>query len=231
MEYPGEEHKSFIVLPHTFSAIRAFESDEGITDLTPTTITLKFSCTPIGNNTDDSGTKAIVGYQRLRTWLGAVIVNILIIDVKSSMLESMQIGISNLMLYTPGQTDDALLTTLFHSKASSITKDLLEIHTIWMTSTDTDNTERYYRCADGRYDLPGIEYYNDLEINKEIKSINDKPWWDRPTIDICEYGTDPDDNVIWFEVDPLLEIGKEYLTNDTKADIIVFDNLKKDPDK
>lgn len=229
MEYPGEEHRSFIVLPHTFPAIRAFENDEGITHLASTIIALKFSCTPIGDTVQD-GTKAMVGYQRLRVWLDAAINNILIINVKSPMLESMQGGISNLMLYAPDQTDDALLATLFHAKASSITKDLLEIHTVWMTSTDTENTERYYRCPDGHYDLPGIEYYNDLEINKEIKSINDKPWWERPTIDICEYGSDPDDNVVWFEADPLLEIGKEHLTNDAEADIIEFDNLKKDPE-
>jgi len=231
VEYPSEEHRSFIVLPHTFPAIRAFEDDNELTHLTSTTITLKFSCSPIGNTAED-GTKAMVGFQRLRTWLEAVINNIIFINVKSAMLIPMQSGVSNMMLYTPGKTDDALLATLFHSKASSITKDLLDIHTIWMTSTDTENTERYYRCDDGRYELPGIEYYNDLEINKEIKSINNVPWWERPTIDICEYGADPDDNdVVWFEVDPLLEIGKEYLTNDTKADIIVFDNLKNDEDE
>lgn len=231
MEYPSEEHKSFIVLPHTFPAIRAFESGDGVTHLTSTEITLKFSCTPIGDTVED-GTKAMVGYQRLRTWLEAVIDNILIINVESPMLLPMQTGISNMMLHTPGKTDDALLVTLFHSKASSITRDLLKIYTVWMTSTDTENTERYYRCDDGRYELPGIEYYNDLEINKEIKSTNDVPWWERPTIDICEYGDDPDnDDVIWFEVDPLLEIGKEYLTNDTEADIIVFDSWKKDTEK
>lgn len=229
MEYPSEEYKSFIVLPHTFPAIRAFEDDNGITHLTSTTITLKFSCTPIGDTAQD-GAKAMVGYQRLRTWLEAVINNILIINVKSPMLETMQAGVSNMMLYMPGKTDDALLVTLFHSKASSITKDLLKIHTVWMTSTDTENTERYYRCDDGCYGLPGIEYYNDLEINEEIKCINNEPWWERPTIDICEYGTTPDDDVVWFEVDPLLEIGKEYLTDDAEADIIVFDNLKKDPE-
>jgi len=230
VEYPSEEHRSFIVLPHTFPAIRAFEDDSRITSLTSTTITLKFSCSPIGETVED-GTKAMVGYQRLRTWLEVVLNNILIIDVKSPMLESMQGSISNMMLYTPGKTDDALLATLLHSKASAITKDLLDIHTIWMTSTDTENTERYYRCADGHYGLPDIKYYNDLPINEEINAINDIPWWERPTIDICEYGAAPDDNVVWFDVDPLLEIGKEYLTDDTEADIIVFDNWKKDTDE
>ncbi len=230
MEYPSEEHKSFIVLPHTFPAIRAFEGDDGITHLTSTMITLKFSCSPIGETADD-GTKAMVGFQRLRTWLEAVINNILIINVKSPMIEPMRSGISNMMLYTPGKTDDALLATLFHSKASAITSELLEIHTIWMSSTDTENTERYYRCIDGRYELPGIEYYNDLPDNEEFASINNVPWWERPTIDICEYGASADDSdVVWFEIDPLLEIGKEYLTNDKEADIIVFDNWKKDPE-
>jgi len=231
VDYPSEEHKSFIVLPHTFPAIRAFDGDDGITHLTSTMITLKFSCTPMGDTVED-GTKGMVGFQRLRTWLEAVINHILIINVESPMLESMQTSISNMMLYTPGKTDDALLAALFHSKASSITRDLLEIHTIWMASTDTENTERYYRCIDGHYELPGIEYYNDLEINKEVQSVNSEPWWERPTIDICEYGASTDDtDVVWFEVDPLLEIGKEYLTNDSEADIIVFDNWKKDTDE
>ena len=229
MEFPTEEYQTFVVLPHTFSAIRAYEDNEGMSHLTATDITLKFSCTPLGDTTDNA-TKAMVGYQRLRTWLEAVLNQIIIINVNSSLIEVMLRSVSNMMLYTPGQPDDALLAMLFHSKASAITNDLLEIHSIWMSSTDTENTERYYRCLSGGYELPDISYYNDLPMNDELKSINPIPWWERPTIDICEYVQSEDENVVWFEVDPLLEIGKEYLTGDEEADIIVFDALKKDPD-
>lgn len=231
MEYPSEEHNSFIVLPHTFSAIRAFddESEEQPTHLTSTTIKVKFSCTPIGDG-KDAGEKAMIGYQRLRTWLDAVMRNIIIIDVASPMLPVLFERVSNLMLMMPGRSDDALLAELLHSKAAAITKELLNIHSIWLTSSDTEYSERYYRNEDGDYSLPGIEYYDKRLYNEGIESSNTQPWWERPTVDICEYAQEEGENVVWFEVDPLLDIGKEYLTKETEADIIVFDSWKKKDD-
>lgn len=228
MEYPSNEYQSFIVLPHLFPATRVFEDDDDITHITATTFKIKFSCSPIDD--DKSGRKAMVGFQRLRTWLEAVLNNIIIIDVNSPMLEHMQNHVANLRLYTPGKADDSLLAVLFHSKAAAITQDLLEIHSICLSSTDTENTERYYRCMDGEYELPGIEYYSDLEINKGLVMVNDTPWWTRPTVDICEFGqAEGDEDVaVWFDIDPLSEIGKDLLTDDEEADIIVFDALKKD---
>lgn len=232
MEYPTDEHQSFIVLPHKFPAIRVFEDEDDVTHMTAATFKIKFSCTPIedGKSTDEMTRKAMVGFQRLRTWLDAVLNNIIIIDVNSPMLEHMQNHVGNLRLYTPGKPDDSLLAVVFHSKATAITRDLIEIHSICLSSTDTENTERYYRNTDGEYELPGIEYYKDLEINKGLIVINDTPWWERPTIDICEYCQDEDDDdvTMWLSIDPLSEIGKDLLTNDEEADIIVFDALKKD---
>lgn len=226
MEYPSEDHASFIVLPHTFSAVRVYENSEGMTDIAAIRISLKFSCSTIVD-ISDGGMKAVIGFQRLRAWLGAVLNDIIIIDIKSPILPTFRENVSNIMMYTPGDVDDALLVKLFHSKASAITNDLLNIYTIWLSSTDTENTERYFRCEDGNYDLPGIEYYNDVNTEDEITARNKRPWWERPTMDICEYGKADDDKVIMFEFDPLLEIGKEYLTGNTEADIIVFDNWKK----
>lgn len=226
MEYPSEEHKAFIVLPHKFSAIRVFDEPEVGAHLTATDITLKFSCTPI-DETHDASAKAMIGYQRLRAWLEAVMQNIIIIDVDSPMIGAIHGGVSNIMMYTPGRTDDALLTILLHSKASAITKDLLNIHTMWMTSTDTENSERYYRNTDNDYGLPGIEYFNDRINSDDSLSSNKRPWWQRSTVDICEYAQENGENVTWFDVDPLLDIGKEYLTEATEADIIVFDAWKK----
>lgn len=231
MEYPSDEYKSFIVIPHTFPAIRIYEDDDAITHMTATVITLKISCSPFDDGIatpKKMGRKAMVGFQRLRAWLEAVLNNIIIIDAGSPMMETMRNQVANLMLFTPGKADDSLLSVMFHSKASAITKNLMEIHSIRMSSTDTENTQRYYRCSDGNYELPGIEYYNDLPINKGLKAINDVPWWERATVDIGEYAQSDDEQVIWFETDPLSEIGKEYLTNDEEADIIVFDTWKKD---
>lgn len=227
MEYPSEEYNSFIVLPHTFSAIRAFDEKEEGTHLTSTTITVKFSCTPTGDSAD-AGEKAAIGYQRLRTWLEAVMRNIIIIDVASPMLPIIFGQVSNLMMYTPGPTDDALLTELLHSKATAITTGLLDIHTIWLTSSDTENSERYYKNPEGNYSLPGIEYFNTRLTDDDVVSSNKKPWWERSTVDICEYAQENGQDVVWFEVDPLLDIGKEYLTEASEADIIVFDTWKKD---
>lgn len=228
MEYPSEEYNSFIVLPHTFSAIRAFDDEEIGTHLTATAITVKFSCTPI-NESDDGGEKAAIGYRRLRTWLEAVMENIIIIDVASPMLPVLFEKVSNLMMMTPGRTDDALLAELLHSKASAITNGLLDIHTLWLASSDTEFSERYYRNIDGNYSLPGIEYYDKRLYNEGVESSNKQPWWERPTVDICEYGQEEGENVVWFEIDPLLDIGKEYLTKekDTEAEIVIFDAWKK----
>lgn len=226
MEYPSEEYKSFIVLPHTFTAIRAFEEEEGISHLTPTTITVKFSCTPVDESAG-MAKKAMVGYQRLRTWLEAVMNNIVIMDINSVLYPVMQQTVSNMVMTTPGKTDDSLLSVLLHSKATAITRDLLTIHSIWLVSSDTENSERYYRNLDNNYGLPSIEYYNKL-FDEEGTSVNDMPWWERATIDISEYAKGEDENIIWMENDPLETIGKEHLTNDAEADIIVFDTWKKD---
>lgn len=229
MEYPSEEYKSFIVLPHTFSAIRVFDEKEVGAHLTATNITLKFSCTPT-DETADASAKAMIGYQRLRAWLEAVMQNVIIIDVNSPMIGDLHGKASNLMMYTPGRTDDALLSVLFHSKASAITDGLLSIHSVWMVSTDTENTERYYRNIDGSYDLPGIEYFNDRIATDGTLSSNKRPWWSRSTVDICEYAQQDGEDVVWFEIDPLLDIGKDYLTESAEADIIVFDAWKKKDD-
>jgi len=226
VEYPSEEFKSFIVLPHTFSAIRVFDEKDLGAHLTATNITLKFSCTPT-DETADASAKAMIGYQRLRTWLDAVMQNIIIIDVNSPMIGDMHNDVTNLMMYAPGRTDDALLSILFHSKASAITDGLLDIHSIWMVSTDTENTERYYKNSDGDYGLPGIEYFNERKLSDGTLSSNKRPWWSRSTVDICEYAQEDGKDVVWFEIDPLLDIGKDYLTDTTEADIIVFDAWKR----
>jgi len=227
MQFPTEQHETFIIIPHTFAANRIYVSDPA--SITAAEITLKIAC---GTIDDDSlelaelGQKAAVGFQRLRVWLDAILDHIIFIDVDSDLIE-LQDKLTNTVMYVPGHPDDAMLAVLLHSKISAITDGLLDIYSIKLSATDTDNIERIYRNLDPNkaYPLPGIEYYKG-------KTTHDKPWWSRPTIDVCEYekSEDEEDIILWQENDPLAEIGKGVLTSGEEADIIVFDQWKK-PEK
>ena len=142
--------------------------------------------------------------------------------MNSELLDSFQDTVANMIMYVPGQPDDSMLAVLLHSKISSITKGMLDVHAVSLSATDTYGIERVYRnlSDDNTYPLPGIEYFNG-------DTYHNKPWWTRPTIDVCEYDKE-EESVISFDVDLLAAIGKEYLTNKQEADIIVFDAWKKD---
>lgn len=235
MQFPTDEHESFIIIPHTFSANRVYAEDEH-SRISAATITLKIACGPVETESmplDERGKRAGIGFQRLRIWMDAILTNIVVIDVESALLDTFIDNIANSVMFIPGQPDDSRVSVVLHSKISAITKDLLEIHSVSLTATDTENIERNYRNLDpaNKYPLPGIEY---LKGTYYEKPMHDKPWWERPTVDVCEYTKEEDSEdggaVLWFEDDPLAEIGKEYLTNGQEADIIVFD-LWKNPDK
>ena len=224
MDFPTPEHNSYIIIPHTFAATRIYE-EEDVSQISPTTITLNISCSPIDDGiltAEEMGTKAIIGFQRLKVWLEGILDYIILIDVNSDLLSILQEKVGNHIMVIPGKPDDALLAALLHSKISAITEDLLEIFTISLKATDTNDIERLYRCPDKHYPLPGIEYFDG-------DAAHDVPWWYRSTIDVREFDkTDDVEEIAWYSADPLADIGKEYLTNDTEADIIVFDAWKKD---
>lgn len=224
MDFPTPEHNSFITIPHTFAATRIYEEEE-VEQLSPTTITLSISCAPIDDGVltaEEMGTKAIIGFQRLKVWLEGILDYIILIDADSELLEVMQGQVGNQVMVTPGKPDDALMAVLLHSKISAITDGLLEIFTISLKATDTNDIERFYRCPDKQYPLPGIEYFAG-------DAVHDIPWWCRATIDVCDFDKTEDEEMIaFYSADPLAEIGKEYLTSGSKADIIVFDAWKKD---
>lgn len=227
MDFPSEEHESYIVIPHTFSATRIYIEENDMPRLTASTITLKIGCSVLDDDSLSSselGNRAVIGFQRLKVWLEAILNDVILIDVNSELLDSLQETVSNMLMYVPGQPDDSMLAVLLHSKISAITENMLDIHAVSLTATDTFGIERVYRNLnpDKTYPLPGIEYFDG-------ETQNDKPWWTRPTVDICEYAKDEgDESIIVFDTDPLSEIGKEYLTRDKEADIIVFDAWKKD---
>lgn len=228
MEFPTPEHNSFIIIPHTFAATRVYEEgEEGTSQISATSITLNISCAPIDDGIltpEEMGTKAIIGFQRLKVWLEGILEFIILIDKDSPLLNIMLDKTDNHVMVIPGKPDDALLAVLLHSKISAITEGLLEIYTIGLQATDTNQVERIYRCPDRQYPLPGIEYF-DIDGG----AAHDVPWWSRPTIDVCEFRkTDDEGEIIVFTTDPLSDIGKEFLTNATEADIITFDAWKKD---
>ena len=224
MDFPTPDHDSFLVIPYEFAAIRIYEEDS-VSHISATRITLSISCAPIDDGTmsaEDMGTKAMIGFQRLKLWLEGMLEHLVIIDIHSDLLEVIQKKAINQIMLVPGKPDDALLAVLLHAKISAIVEGLLEIYTISLKATDTDFIERIYRCPSKQYPLPGIEYFPGESVYKT-------PWWTRPTIDVCDYEkSDDDENIAWHTDDPLAEIGKEFLTNDTEADIIVFDAWKKD---
>ena len=226
MQYPSEEHESFIVIPHTFTATRVYIEEHDMPRMTAATITLKIACGPLDEDDkltpEERGKRAVLGFQRLKVWLDAMLYEIVLIDVNSELMEPLQEGLSNMLMYVPGQPDDSMLSVLLHSKMTALTENMLNIYSVSLTASDTFGIERHYRNRSDNYPLPGIEYFDG-------DTAHDKPWWERSTVDICEYQKSEDgETVVMFEIDPLADIGKEYLTKSKEADIIVFDQWKKD---
>lgn len=224
MQFPSDEHESFISIPHTFSASRVYVEDEH-SRISAAEITINIACGPVDNDKmplEERGKRAVIGFQRLKVWLDAILNDVMLVDVNSELLETLVDGVVNYVMFIPGQPDDSMLAVLLHSKVFAITKGLLDIHSISLSASDTEGVVRYYRNLSKTYPLPGIEYLDSSE-----KPKHDTPWWGRPTLDICEFVEDDEENeIIRTEFDPLSEIGKEYLTNGEEADIIVFDIWK-----
>jgi len=226
MQYPSEEHESFIVIPHIFTATRVYIEEHDMPCMTAATITLKIACGPLDEDdemsTEERGKRAILGFQRLKVWLEAILRDVVLIDVNSELMEPLQDNLSNMLMYVPGQPDDSMLSVLLHSKMTALTENMLNIYSVSLTASDTYGIERHYRNLSNKYPLPGIEYFDG-------ETEHNEPWWERATVDICEFQKSEDgETVVMFEIDPLAEIGKEYLTKSKEADIIVFDQWKKD---
>lgn len=228
MQFPTDEHESYIIIPHTFTATRVYIEEDDMPRMTAATIKLKIACGVLSDeslSSEELGNRAVIGFQRLKVWLEAILEGIIMIDVNSELMEPLQQTVANNMMYIPGQPDDSMLAVLLHSKISAITSNMLDIHSISLTASDTFGIERIYRnlSPKNEYPLPDISYFNG-------ETQHTVPWWSRPTVDICEYQKDDDETVILFDFDPLSEIGKEYLTSSEEADIIVFDAWQKKDD-
>lgn len=210
MYFPTHKHNSFVVCPYIFSAVRVFEKT-----LVPTDVMLKIAASA-SQMLDDTARQEKVeeGFKKLAFWVEAVLSNSIIIDVASDKFGDIANGISNTVMFCPDNPTDHLLVQLLHSKIVAITRGLFDIHSISITTSDTNNFETHFR-NDGGYDLPSVEYFPG-----EI--IHDKPWWERPTIEVCEFpkGIDLEGK--------LMNEFSDYITIDTgnggEADIIVLDD-------
>lgn len=177
MHFPSDDHRSSVLYPLEFHAVRAYN-----TTLHPTTFQLKVSLTPAHF---DKRTPMVVeekseeGLQRLTFWKDTILDNCVIVDINGELVGSIVGAVDNNMMFCPGGPTDHLLVELLHAKISAILKGYFDIHAITLSSTDTHGIETSFRSVDG-YALPGIEYFPE-------EALHSAPWWERDTIEICEF--------------------------------------------
>lgn len=206
MQFPGEEYKASVVLPHKFNAIRAFGGQ-----LHSTSFELKIQCTP----TDAEKRtlmlveeKAHEAMQRLNFWWDTILTDCIMIDTSSEIFPDILGAVENTSMFCPGLPTDHLLVELLHAKLSAITKGMFDVHAISLTSSDTNYAETSYRKMDG-YSLPGIEYFPDEALHKV-------PWWERDTIEVCEFAKGS------ILEDELYNHFSDFFGQEKEADIIIF---------
>lgn len=176
MYFPSDEYRSCVSIPFKFNAVRIY----GVS-LHPTIFEISISCTVI----EDARTPAVVeskseeGMQRLNFWMESILTDVVIVDVNSDLFTDLAGSVDNTVMYCPGPPTDHLLVELLHSKITSITAGMFDIHCVTIKSTDTHGIETSFRPIDG-YELPGVGY-----IAEEV--MHPVPWWQRDTIEICEF--------------------------------------------
>jgi hypothetical protein len=216
MEFPNNTYMSFVVVPHHFSAIRVLNER-----VAPVDLTLKISIAPLENSSmsdQDVGLMAARGFQKLKVWLDIALQDAIIINYKSPMLDAFEEFTDNPILYVPREPDDYTLSAILHSKLSQIVKGHLLLDTIVLSSSDTFDIERYFRCKDGVYTgLPGIEYLGE-------EATHSVPWWARYGMETVDYAKNKVVNV--EELLELLTLANEDL--EEAASEIELKDAKKD---
>lgn len=217
MHFPTDEHRSSILYPFEFNAIRV----HGAT-LHPTTFYIKVSLSPahpLKRKPSVIEKMSEEGLQRLHFWKDTILEDIVIMDINSDIFGSMVMSVDNTTMFCPTTPTDHLLVELLHAKISSITKGFFDIHGITLSSTDTHYIEIAFRNNDG-YMLPGISYFPE-------KALHNKPWWERDTIEVCEFakGAVVEDELFNHFSD---FFGKP---KSEEADIIIFRADEDDDDK
>lgn len=225
MQFPDREFTSFVVMTHEFHAVRIMGDK-----ISPVQFTLKISVLPIDNanvSQELLGAKAGLGFHKLKAWLDSMLYDVILINYHSPMLDSIEENMDNVTLFTPGEPDDFVLAATLHSKITELTRGFLEVDTLTIKSSDTFGAERYYRCKDGHYGLPGIEYIGE-------EAVHSVPWWQRPGVEMNDFPKGKVENSDAL-VASLEEANKAFtdavfnITNDDieEAEIVVVDSWKK----
>jgi hypothetical protein len=209
MEYP-EGFDSFVVMKHDFFGIRVLDNR-----LQPAVFNLKVSVSSTISQ-DEAG----IAWEKMRIFLDSCTHGVIMIDYNSDLLPGLEIDTDNNIMYVPGQPDDLVLASLLHAKLTAIAGDGLIVDCLILSSSDNDYADRHFRCESGNYTvLPGIEYIGE-------ETLNENPWWMRPTIEISDYATDDPAYVEYVkEHDPLQYVGQQKI--EEEAQIIVIDKWKK----
>lgn len=226
MQFPEKEFTSFVVMTHEFHAVRIMGDR-----ITPVRFTLKLSLMPVANpsiSPELMGAKAGLGFHKLKAWCDSILYDVIIMNHHSPLSDAIEENMENVTLYTPGEPDDFILSAILHSKASQLTKGYLELDILSITSSDTFGVERYYRCTDGQYNLPGIEYVGE-------ESLHTVPWWQRDGLDTVDFPKskvdDPAGVLAVLEEsnkafdDAIMGINSDDIE---EAEIVVVDTWKKD---
>lgn len=207
-----------LALNQTFSAVRVLNYR-----LSPVTFSVKLCCVPVSDSEqslEHNSHRAAVAFQLLQFWMREMLDGIVIVDPLSEMGEQMIYTCDNRLLFTPGSADDFTLVRLLHSKCSAIADHYIHIESLTLTSSDTFHSERYW--SGDRYALPGADYLKQPMVHA-------LPWWQRRSIDICDYLTkdleahgESIEDIVNLS-DPLIEL-ENQLTQDirehTPAEII-----------
>lgn len=228
MQFLDNTQISFVVLPHTFTAIRILNNR-----IVPVNMTLKISIAPLETlvGDQDAGIMAAKGFQKLKLWLDIALYEVVLINIKNPMLEYVEEYTENTVIYVPREPDDFTLSALLHSKMTEIVKGHLQLDTICLSSSDTFNVERYYRCRDGKYGLPGIEYLGE-------EAVHSLPWWSRYGLETVDFAKNKVQNVnelleaLAFADEELQQAADEIELvkpeKETEAEIVTVDIWKKD---
>lgn len=218
MRLTTDDLGTYIVLPHSFTAVRVMGER-----LSPMSVDLEISLlvdASSGTDTDSIGQKAGIGFRKIRTWLELVLPEIVIVNGESDLADTISEQTDNLVMITPDEPDDVILAALLLSKLQAITEGQLVVAQIAVSSSDTGFIKRIMKPDAIR--LPGIEYLGE-------EAVHDKPWWQRDTIETADFPKTDATEEYFAEIsvrDPLKEIEREFYENDEEADVISIDAWK-----
>src|SRR6056297_3621636 len=101
-------YNSYMIVPHKFEATLIYGDM-----LLPASYTLKVPCTPL---CPEIAQKSQEGFKRLKIWMEAMLGQVVIVNANSDLFPFFQSLPENIVMYTPGEPDDFMLSAILHSK-------------------------------------------------------------------------------------------------------------------